>query len=124
MEIPQGFNTASSSNNKDLLSRPQRVCKLLKSLYGLKQASRQWNITLTQALSSNGYEQSNTYYSLFTKGEGSKRVYHLVYMDDFLSTGSATCLIEELKAALHSNFKLKDLVGHFRYFLDLELVQS
>ena len=57
MELPKGF----VSTDKHL------VCKLVKSLYGLKQASRQWNAKLTEALCKSGYTQSHLDYSLFTK---------------------------------------------------------
>lgn len=57
MKVPPGLNVTD----------PNLVCKLTKSLYGLKQASRQWNAKLTTTLISSGYVQSKADYSLFTK---------------------------------------------------------
>ena len=47
MQLPLGLK---SDNSKGL-----QVCRLLKSLYGLKQASRQWNIKLTTTLIESGF---------------------------------------------------------------------
>lgn len=57
MEMPQGFRQQGE----------YMVCRLLKSLYGLKRASRQWNIKLTTALVQAGYIQSPYDHSIFTK---------------------------------------------------------
>lgn len=56
MTLPQGFGSKGES----------KVCRLFKSLYGLKQASRQWNLKLTQALTTVGFKQRKHDYSLFT----------------------------------------------------------
>ena len=47
----------------------------------------------------------------------------LVYVDDILITGSSTDLIQEVKAFLHTQFKLKDL-GPLKYFLGIEVARS
>ncbi|GJZ14333.1 ribonuclease H-like domain-containing protein [Tanacetum coccineum] len=78
MTLPEGF---FSPNDK-------RVCKLKKFLYGLKQSPRQWNAKLTQALIGNGFSQSKSDYSLFTKSNDHGFLALLVYVDDIIVTGS------------------------------------
>lgn len=55
MTFPPGFERKGET----------RVCKLYKSLYGLKKASRQWFIKLFDALKAAGFHQSLSDYSLF-----------------------------------------------------------
>ena len=95
----------------------------MKSLYGLKQASRQWNLKLTEALVTAGYSQSSYDHSLFTKIVGDDIAAILIYVDDLLITGNSSVLIQDLKATLHSNFKMKDL-GDLKYFLGIEVLRS
>lgn len=90
-----------------------KVCRLHKSLHGLKQASIQWNLKLTSAHSC--YSQSKLNYSLFTKKCDAGIVIILVYVDDLLITGSSTTLTQEAKDVLNHNFKMKDL-GDLRFF--------
>ncbi|WVZ24859.1 hypothetical protein V8G54_003403 [Vigna mungo] len=77
MSLPLGYKTEKSG----------QVCKLLKSLYGLKQASRQWNYKLTTTLLSLGYIQSKSDYSLFVKSDYAHITILLVYVDDIVLTG-------------------------------------
>lgn len=97
--MPEGFRRQGE----------KKVCKLLKSLYGLKQASRQWNIKLPDALAATGFIQSNHDYSLFTLRKAEGMVIILVYVDDLLITGSNDQLITVAKEIFHQQFKLKDL---------------
>lgn len=69
MKMPEGFEKKGEKS----------VCRLLKSLYGLKQASRQWNIKLTTALLEAGFSQSVFDYSLFTLKRKEGMVIILVY---------------------------------------------
>ena len=64
------------------------VCRLNKSLYGLKQASRTWFSTFSHVIKSAGFQQSKTDYSLFTRQNNSSFTALLIYVDDILLTGN------------------------------------
>ncbi|GKD05230.1 ribonuclease H-like domain-containing protein [Tanacetum coccineum] len=87
MNLPPGFDTDKS-----------KVCKLNKSLYRLKQAPRQWNAKLTQALTEHGFVQSKFDYSLFTKNSNNVLFILLVYVDDIVVTGNNVNEIEKSSA--------------------------
>jgi hypothetical protein len=113
MSIPDGVHT----------SNPNQVCKLLKSLYGLKQASRKWYEKLTSLLVAEGYIQSTADHSLFTITSGSNFTALLVYVDNIILAGNCLTEIDRIKLILDSHFKIKDL-GSLKYFLGLEVAQS
>lgn len=115
MDIPQGYQVQREYGGKSKLA-----CKLQKSLYGLKQASRQWNIKFTNSLIQEGFILSKSDYSLFTKHTEVGFIAVLVYVDIIESSNKQ--LIEHFKTHLSSHFKLKDL-GSIQYFLGLEVVR-
>ncbi|CAM8966665.1 unnamed protein product [Rhodiola kirilowii] len=63
------------------------VCKLHKSIYGLKQASRQWFSRFSDSLIDFGFKQSLEDYSLFTLTKDNHFIILLVYVDDVVLTG-------------------------------------
>lgn len=121
MSLPLGYQPTSTVSTVSH-SQPM-VGKLIKSLYGLKQTSRQRNVKLTEILSLLGFTQSKADYSLFTKGIGPQFIALLVYVDDILIAGPNINLIAQFKKDLSSHFKLRDL-GLLKYFLGIEIAGS
>ena len=113
MIIPAGVST----------SKPNQVCKLSKSLYGLKRTSRKWYEKLTRLLITNGYQQATSDASLFTKKTFDNFTVLLVYVDDIILAGDSISEITFIKNALYQDFKIKDL-GTLKYFLGLEVAHS
>ncbi|CAH9090143.1 unnamed protein product [Cuscuta epithymum] len=113
MCIPQGF----------LKSGDTRVCKLQKSLYGLRQASRNWHQKFTQALHGIGFRQSRADHSLFIFQQGPITTFALIYVDDVILAGNNAPHISTVKGYLDTQFSIKDL-GKLKYFLGIEVARS
>jgi len=113
MLIPPGV-TSDKSN---------QVCKLQKSLYGLKQASRKWYERLTSTLLAQDYSQAAFGHSLFIKKTSSSFTILLVYVDDIILAGNSLLEFNHIKSILDSLFKIKDL-GQLKHFLGIEVAHS
>lgn len=99
------------------------VCRLTKSLYGLKHAGRQWNKELTSRLQSISFTKWEADHCLFTIGIKRNYVAVVVYVDDLILTGPDDREIRKVQHALYEAFTVKDL-GQARYFPGFEIAKS
>lgn len=84
-----------------------RVCKLSKSIYGLKQAGRVWNLKLDKMLKNFGLIRSLNDPCLYISSTA--KLYVAIYVDDFLILYRDDTELEKLKTALDKSFSMKDL---------------
>ena len=77
------------------------VCKLHRSIYGLKQGSRQWFSKFSIVLIAFSFQQCKTNNSLFTKDTGPSFLALLVYVSDIILTGFDSHFINHMKSFLH-----------------------
>ena len=117
MSLPPGYHCEGGTLPANT------VCKLHKSLYGLKQASRQWFSNSSVVLIDSAFNQFASDNSLFTKINGNSFTALLVYVDDIVIASNNQEDVNGLKSFLDSHFKLKDL-GNLKYFLGLEVARS
>ncbi|KAG7560507.1 Retrotransposon gag domain [Arabidopsis thaliana x Arabidopsis arenosa] len=118
MRLPPGY----ADRQGDSLP-PNAVCRLNKSLYGLKQASRQWFLKFSQTLLSLGFTQTYADHTCFLKITDTLFLCVLVYVDDIIISSNNDSEVDLLKSQLKSFFKLRDL-GALKYFLGLEIARS
>lgn len=107
MKVPEGIN--ADNNNK--------VCKLHKSIYGLKQSSRCWYEHFDKTIKGLNFKSSliDPCLYILDKGDITKNIYVILYVDDILiSTGDKSAM-SSFKIHLMNKFKMKDLqdVKHF-----------
>ncbi|KAJ4790834.1 Retroelement pol polyprotein-like [Rhynchospora pubera] len=113
MKLPPGFAS----------THPGQVCRLRKSLYGLRQAPRMWFSKLVSALETYGFIQSKADYSLFAYRNGNIFITVLVYVDDLVIAGNNGEAILNFKSYLSRAFSMKDL-GMLKYFLGIEFARN
>lgn len=114
VEQPRGYEI----NNEE-----HKVYKLIKSLYGLRQALRMWFERLESYFAIEDFEKDASDQTLFTKinNEG-KRLIVSVYVDDLIYTGDEDIMIGEFKESMMKEFDMSDL-GKMRLFIGIEVMQ-
>jgi hypothetical protein len=112
MEQPQGFMQDSSL-----------VCRLKKSLYGLKHALREWYAKMESYLLSHKFVCCKSDPNFYMIRMDDSLLLLLLYVDDFFIIGFSTSAIAVVKRILHDRFLMMDM-GPLHFFLGLEINQD
>lgn len=112
MDQPKGFE------NKQ---KPNHVCFLKRSLYGLKQSPRQWYKRFDLFVQTIGFKRSEFDHCLYYQGSmNNNYVFLLLYVDDMLLIGPNLKLLNSIKTTLSNEFDMKDL-GNAKRILGMEI---
>ena len=76
------------------------VCKLLRSIYGLKQASRRWNRRFDETVKEFGFIQNEDEPCVYKKVSGSNVIFLVLYVDDILLIGNDVPFLQTVKTWL------------------------
>lgn len=98
------------------------VCKLEKSLYGLKQSGRNWNKVLHDYLTENGFIQNPADYCVYSRVTEQEKTILIIWVDDLIIAANNENVMKKVKEMLSVKFKMKDL-GKLKYFLGIEFTQ-
>ena len=109
MEQPEGFEKRGADGEK-------LVCKLKKSLYGLKQSGRNWNNMLHNYLLSEKFCQSPADPCVYVRNSESGCTILVIWVDDIIISSTSADLLFSVKENLCKKFKMKDL-GKLSWFL-------
>ena len=99
MQQPESFHEGGSN----------KVFRLQKSLYGLKQSARQWNIKLHDVLSGMGYKRIEADRSVYIYSNGDVHIFVPIYIDDITFASKSTSAVDAAVKELSSHFKCRDL---------------
>ncbi|PKI71841.1 hypothetical protein CRG98_007780 [Punica granatum] len=108
MDQPKGFESKDKS----------KVCKLKRSIYGLKQALRSWNRRFDDAIKSFGFIKNEDEPCVYMKASGIMIAFFVLYVDDILLMGNDIGTLTSVKVWLSNTFSMKDL-GEATYILGI-----
>ncbi|GJY59192.1 ribonuclease H-like domain, reverse transcriptase, RNA-dependent DNA polymerase [Tanacetum coccineum] len=100
-----------------------KVYRLIKALYGLRQAPRAWNIKLDNTLKSLDFKKCALEQAIYTKKSKDSILLIGVYVDDLIITGTPKKEIDKFKAQMEEKFEMSDL-GLLAYYLGIEVTQT
>ncbi|WVZ53348.1 LOW QUALITY PROTEIN: hypothetical protein U9M48_004308 [Paspalum notatum var. saurae] len=101
----------------------EKVLRLHKALYGLRQAPRAWNAKLDASLHELGFTRSKCEHGLYVRGAEASRLVVGVYVDDLIIMGEMNKEIDSFKLQMKKLFKMSDLEP-LSYYLGIEVKQG
>jgi hypothetical protein len=99
------------------------VCKLKRSIYGLKQSPRMWYQHFNTYILSLGFVRKKVDHYIYSKDEGGSFIYVALYVDNMLLIGKNMDTIKEVKKQLSSKFDMKDL-SLTNFIMGMEIKQD
>jgi hypothetical protein len=101
----------------------RKICKLRKSIYGLKQTSRSWNIHFDEVIKGFGFIKNPEEPCIYKKISGSAIVFLILHVDDILLIGNNISMLKDMKSSLRKSFSMKDL-GEASYILGVKIYRD
>ncbi|GKA08478.1 retrotransposon protein, putative, ty1-copia subclass [Tanacetum coccineum] len=102
---------------------PNHVCKLKRSIYGLNQASKQWNKRFDDEIKKFDFTQNRDEPCVYQKASGSYVTFLILYVDDILIMGNNIPMLQDVKSYLGKCFAMKDL-GEAAYILGIKIYRD
>ncbi|GJS33273.1 retrotransposon protein, putative, ty1-copia subclass [Tanacetum coccineum] len=90
-------------------NHPRKVCKLQRSIYGLKQASRSWNKRFDEEIKKFGFAQNLDEPCVYQKASGSNVTFLILYVDDIIIMGNHIPSLQSVNDYFGKCFAMKDL---------------
>ena len=100
-----------------------KVCKLQRSIYGLKQASWSWNLHFDKTIKEFGFIKNEDESCVYKKVSGSVIMFLVLYVDDILLIGNDIPTLQNVKSWLENFFSMKDL-GEAAYILGIKIYRD
>jgi len=114
VEQPQGF---------EIEGQEEKVYRLKKTLYGIKQAPRAWDNNIDNYFMEKGFEKSKNEPTLYVKRQGVADILIVsLYVDDLVFIGNNSKLIEDFRKEMMMRYEMNDL-GLLHHFLRIEIHQ-
>ncbi|GJW18660.1 retrotransposon protein, putative, ty1-copia subclass [Tanacetum coccineum] len=104
-------------------NHPRKVCKLQRSIYGLKQASRSWNKRFDEEIKRFGFAQNLDEPCVYQKASGSNVTFLILYVDDIIIMGNHIPSLQSVKDCLGRCFSMKDL-GEATFILGIKIYKD